>query len=70
MIVLAYMAGQSTPFFLRTIEHFIAGMNGRVSAVHFVIGDRYQFLLATKQNRDPRIHLIYQHEQMVLEQRV
>jgi len=64
MIVLAYMAGQSTPFFLRTIEHFIAGMNGRVSAVHFVIGDRYQFLLATKQNRDPRIHLIYQHEQM------
>ncbi len=64
MIVLAYMAGHSTPFFLRTIEHFIAKLNGQVSEVHFLIGDQYQFLLAKKRNLDRRIHLIYQHEKM------
>lgn len=59
---LAYMAGRSTPFFLRLIQEFIAQVNPSVAVFYFVIGDLYHFRWAQRQQLDPRIRLIYQHD--------
>lgn len=59
---LAYMAGNSTPFFISIMEAFVERMGSRVSELTILVGDRYQFLQAKKRSLNVKIRLIYQHE--------
>jgi hypothetical protein len=58
---LAYMAGRSTPLYLRMLARFVELLGPRLESLKFVIGDLPSYRWAQAQPRDPRVELIYQH---------
>ncbi len=61
---LGYMAGRSTPLFIKVVEQMVAQLGPKVEVFHLVIGDLYNYKLACAQKLSPKIRLAYQHEIM------
>ncbi len=61
---MAYMAGKTVRLFLPVIAELLAGPFRETAEFTFVIGDLPNYLWAKKQALDPRIRLVYQHQEI------